>query len=237
VRRLAGTISIAAALALTAPTTAEAQTFAPPSSRGDAGGWTGVIVHSLRLLAVEHGVRVLFQPKTRRELGGPFWDDYLRSLKTPVTWEDGDSWLVNYVGHPIHGAAAGRVWIDNDRRGRQLEIGLSKAYWGSRGRAAAWGAVYSVQFEFGPISEASIGNVGLHPGSTGWVDHVVTPVGSFAIVVAEDALDRFFIQFVERHTPNRFFRAAVRMIFTPAWVMANLAEGRAPWHRPSRPLR
>lgn len=220
---------------LLTPAIAAAQAVRPPSSSTSV--WRGALADSLRLLAIEHGVRVGFQSKTRRELGGQFWEDYRRSLRLPSSWEDGDSWLVNYLGHPIHGAAAGRVWIDHDPRGRALELGLSKAYWGSRARAAAWAAGYSVQFEFGPISEASIGNVGLRPNTRGWVDHVVTPAGAFALVIAEDALDRYLVRFVERRTENRFFRAVVRMMFTPAWVMANLAEGQAPWHRPGRPLR
>src|SRR6476659_7492589 len=80
--------------------------------------WKGALGDSMRLLGIEHGVRIAFQSKTRRELPGPFWNDYLRSIKTPRTWEDGDSWFVNYIGHPIHGAASGRVWIDHDVKGR-----------------------------------------------------------------------------------------------------------------------
>jgi hypothetical protein len=49
-----------------------------------------------------------------------------------------------------------------------------------RGRAAAFAAVYSFQFEVGPFSKASIGNVGLHQETTGWVDYVVTPTGALA---------------------------------------------------------
>ena len=75
--------------------------------------------------------------------------------------------------------------------------GSRKEYWASRGRATAWAAVYSVQFEFGPFSEASIGNVGLRPNTTGWVDHVVTPAGALGIMVAEDALDRYLIVRIE----------------------------------------
>jgi hypothetical protein len=216
-------------LSLSAPAIAAGQSL--------SSAWKGALGDSIRLLGIEHGVRIAFQPKTRRELPGPFWNDYLRSIKAPRTWEDGDSWFVNYIGHPIHGAASGRVWIDHDAKGRRLEIGTSRAYWASRGRAAAWAAGYSVQFEFGPLSEASIGNVGLHPGTTGWVDHVVTPVGAMGLTVAEDALDKYFVQWVERHTENRFFRGAMRIVFAPSWMMANLAEGHAPWFRPTRPLR
>jgi hypothetical protein len=79
------------------------------------------------------------------------------------------------------------------------EISFSRRYWASRGRASLWVATYSLQFEFGPLSEASIGNVGLRPETTGWVDHVVTPVGAFGLVVAEDALDRFLVKWAGRH--------------------------------------
>jgi hypothetical protein len=51
----------------------------------------------------------------------------------------------------------------------------------------AWAAGYSLQFEIGPLSEASIGNVGMRPQTTGWVDYVVTPLGAFGLIAAEDA--------------------------------------------------
>lgn len=59
---------------------------------------------------------------------------------------------------------------------------------------SGWSAAYSLQFEIGPLSEASIGNVGMRPETTGWVDDVVTPLGAFGLIVAEDALDRYFVQ-------------------------------------------
>lgn len=86
--------------------------------------------------------------------------------RQPTQWEDSDAWWVNYVGHPIHGAAAGYIWLDHEPDA-PLEIGLNRRYWATRGRATAWAAVYSLQFEIGPLSEASIGNVGLRPETTG----------------------------------------------------------------------
>jgi 2-polyprenyl-6-methoxyphenol hydroxylase-like FAD-dependent oxidoreductase len=90
--------------------------------------------------------------------------------------------------------------------------------------------------ECGPLSEASIGNVGLRPETTGWVDHVVTPVGAFGLMVAEDALDRFVVKWIEARTANRFFRASLRLIFNPSRTLSNSASGRLPWHREGRPL-
>lgn len=194
------------------------------------------VIDSLRLLMIEHSTRVAFQDKTRRELGGPFFSDYRRSVKMPSTWEDGDSWAVNYVGHPIHGAASGFIWLDHEDGAHDPDIGFSRAYWGSRGRALAWAAAYSVQFEFGPLSEASIGNVGLREGTTGWVDHVVTPVGALGFMVAEDALDRYLIRRIEEWTSNRFLRATARMALNPSRTLSNTAQGRLPWFRVARPI-
>ena len=195
----------------------------------------GAFADSFKLLGIEHATRIAFQEKTRDALQGPFWEDYVHSLRIPHRWEDGDSWLVNYLGHPIHGAAAGYIWIDHEA-GAPTEIGLSSRYWASRARALAWAAGYSVQFEFGPLSEASIGNVGLDPGTTGWVDHVVTPVVGFGLIVAEDAMDRFLVRWVENRVGNRFFKAALRMAFNPGRTLSNTSQGHLPWHRSGRPL-
>jgi hypothetical protein len=99
---------IAAVLLLAVASPAPGQEAAPAATGPSIAG---VLRGSLGLLAVEHGVRLALQPKTRRELGGPFWADYRRSVNLPDSWEDGDGWLVNYIGHPIHGAAAGVVRV------------------------------------------------------------------------------------------------------------------------------
>ena len=210
---------------------------APPIADKQDPTWRGALADSLKLLMIEHGTRLATQSETREQLRGPFIRDYLRSVKIPRTWEDSDTTLVNYIGHPIHGAAAGFIWLDHEDGAHDPEIGFTLKYWASRGRATAWAALYSVQFEFGPLSEASIGNVGMRPGTTGWVDHVVTPVGALGFMVAEDALDRYFIIRVERWTDNRVARAIVRMLFNPSRSLSNLSQGRAPWSRGLRPLR
>lgn len=196
-----------------------------------------VLRDSLGLLGVEHGVRLALQPKTRRELTGPFWDEYKRSVRLPASWDDGDGWLVNYIGHPVHGAAAGMLWTLHDPVARDAEFGLDPDYWATRWRPLTWSALYSVQFEVGLISEASIGNVGMRPNTIGWVDYVVTPVGGMGIAVAEDALDKFLIQWFERRVRNSTFRAVMRGAFNPSRTMANVAAGHLPWYRPNRPLK
>src|SRR3954463_11281403 len=189
------------------------------------------IVDSLKLLAIEHVTRITFQAKTRRALGGDFWTDYRRSVRWPGQWQDTDSWQVNYIGHPMQGAAAGYIWLEHDPKSTRDEFGRSIAYWSSRWRSVAWSAAYSVQFEVGPLSEASIGNVGMNPDTTGWVDYVVTPVGAFGFMIAEDALDRYFIRWFESHVENRALRAAIRLVFGPSRFLANSAENKLPWYR------
>ena len=233
------TLALALVVLLTGGRIASAQdpSTRPPDVRSLGAGHQllGTFVDSLKLLAIEHGMRLSFQQKTRDALEGNFWRDYRRSLRVPHQWEDGDPWLVNYIGHPLHGAAAGYIWLDHAGE-RHPDISLKRSYWASRAQAATWAAVYSVQFEFGPLSEASIGNVGLREETTGWVDHVTTPAGAFALMVAEDALDRFFVRWVESHTPNRFFRAALRMTFNPSRTFSNATTGHLPWYREGRPI-
>ena len=195
----------------------------------------GAFADSFKLLLIEHSIRIAGQEKTRRELSGPFWGDYRRSLRVPQQWDDSDAWWVNYIGHPIHGASAGYIWLDHDPHA-PVEIGLGTRYWVTRAQAAAWTAVYSLQFELGPLSEASIGNVGMQPENTGWVDHVVTPVGAFGLIVAEDALDKFLVKWIEARTSNRVARASLRLIFNPARTLSNAASGHLPWYRRDRSL-
>ncbi len=221
---------------IAAPASAQTPPSAAPETAADGVSVAGVLADSFKLLMIEHGIRVAFQEKTRRELGGPFVRDYLRSVRMPKRWEDTDSWLVNYLGHPIHGAAAGFVWIEHDPRSRREEFGLNGRYWKTRWRPVVASAIFSLQFEIGPLSEASIGNVGLRPETTGWVDYVVTPIGAMAILVGEDALDRFFVRWVEERTTNRTARATLRMLFGPARTLSNLAMGHLPWRRETRTL-
>ena len=231
--RLRCAIALTILLPLCASSPAAAQ--ASLTERGAGHEIVGTFVDSFKLLTIEHGLRLGFQQKTRDALDGSFWRDYRRSLRVPDQWEDGDSWPVNYIGHPIHGAAAGYIWLEH-AADRRPDISLARGYWASRAQATAWAAIYSMQFEFGPLSEASIGNVGLRTEDSGWVDHVVTPVGSFALMVGEDALDRFFVRWVEGHTRNRFFRAALRMTFNPSRTLSNASTGHLPWYREGRSL-
>jgi hypothetical protein len=196
--------------------------------------WQPALMESGLMLSFQHATRMV-QAKTRRELGGPFFSDYFESVSTIHTWNDSNSILTNYVGHPMMGAVAGYIQIFNDPRGRCLKFEpSSRSYWKSRLKAMAWSAAYSTQFEIGPISEASIGNVGKQPPTMGVVDLVVTPIGGFAVTLLEDFVDRRFISQWERGaspTKARFYRVALN----PCRSLANLLRFKRPSYRDARP--
>ena len=196
----------------------------------------GAIGDSFKLLMIEHAMRIAFQEKTRRELAGRSGTTTAGRSQGPTSGTTATRWFINYIGHPIHGAAAGVLWLDHDRAGAGAELGLSSRLLEVAGRGPLSGPPpTALQFEFGPLSEASIGNVGMQPGTTGWVDHVVTPVGALAMTVAEDALDRY-VMLVEGRTRHSVLRASMRVLLNPARALSNGATGRPPWHRAARPI-
>ena len=114
-----------------------------------------VVGHAFRL-ANDDGARYLLFHK-------PFWHDYWSSTANfhMSHWGDGDSFLVNYIGHPMEGAVYGDIFLNNDPKGRAARFGKSSNYWYSRLKAMAWATAWEAYFEIGPIfSEAAIGNEG-----------------------------------------------------------------------------
>ena len=192
--------------------------------------WLTAIKQSLLFLGVQHGY-AMTQPKTRRDLKGPFFKDYVRSVKSLHGWEDGGRFFTNYVAHPMQGSLLGFIQIQNDPKGMNLSYDNSNAYWRSRLKALAWSAAWSTQFEIGPVSQASIGNVGLH-GKQTYVDLVVTPIGGFGLLVLEDFLDKHIISMIERRNSRSFYlKVSSRTFFNPTRSVANLLRFKTPWYR------
>ncbi len=196
--------------------------------------WGPALIQSGVFLGIQHSFRLATEPGTREELRGPFLRDYFRSIRDLGGWGDGDPFIVNYVGHPMMGAVTGFIQIQNDARGRVAAFGTEE-YWHSRLRAMAWSAAYSLQFELGPLSEASIGNVGKQSGTMGMVDMVTTPVAGVGLITLEDVLDRYVVRKVEARTENRVIRVLVRSVLNPDRSFANVLRFKYPWHRDNRP--
>jgi hypothetical protein len=218
--------------------------------------WWPALQQSFNFLLIEHGFRIATDPFLRYLLWHkPFWHDWAASNQHFFfnQWGDGDDFIVNYIGHPLEGAVTGNIEIVNDPRGRSLTFGRSRAYWMSRLRAMAWAAVYSAQFEAGPIlSESAIGNEGGYfykPGcdpylsctnqgnkpitnNTGWVDFVVTPLIGTGWILLEDSIEA---ELTDRFAPNEPDEALkwkmMRAALSPGHVMANFVAGKVPWYR------
>jgi hypothetical protein len=130
----------------------------------------------------------------------------------------------------------GFIQIQNDPSGMTQEFGWKADYWKSRSKAMGWAALYSTQFELGPVSEASFGNVGKKRGTMGFVDLVMTPVGGMGLIVAEDAIDKKFIERMEGNTQSLNRRRMYRMFLNPQRTFANLLRFKKPWHRDTRSI-
>ena len=201
--------------------------------------WKPALIQAGIFTAIQQGFR-LNEEKTRDELDGPFLKDWKASLKNLRGWDDGGKFFTNYVGHPMQGAITGRIYVNNSPSARNQVFGKSKDYWISRFKAMAWSAVWSTQFELGPISEASIGNVGQKLAGNGrskltYGDLVMTPVGGTGLLIVEDAVDKYILRgILERKLRNLVMIKLLRSFLTPMTAFANILRGRAPWWRDDR---
>jgi len=186
---------------------------------GQAFGFT-VFQHVFRLR----------EEKTRQELGGAFLRDWFKSVShTGRNWNDGGKVFTNYVAHPQGGAVYAHIYRQNDPRRRRLEVG-EPGYGGMVARAMIFSAAVSTQFEIGPVSEASIGNVGMRNATKmAWVDLVVTPVLGTAWMVGEDLVDERILKPLDG--ANTVLRNTVRFFLNPSRGGANLSRGKWPWFR------
>ena len=207
----------------------------PPDDSKRPIEWKSLSKHASFYLGVKHAFRFATEPGTREGLKGPFFQGYADSLGAMHGWSDGDPFMVNYVGHPLQGAVSGHMLVQHDPKFRTVEFGRDKRYWKSRLRALGYTWMYSTQFEIGPLSEASLGNVQSQYPAYGFVDHVITPVVGTGWMVAEDVLDKYAVKWVERKTSATWLRLAARMGLNPGRGFANVMRFRVPWYRDDRP--
>ncbi len=239
-----------------APAAAPDQSHAPPPATPaeEHYHWKGLLLQSFAFMMLEDGVRIMTANREDRHLllNKPYWSDYWASLQqfNMRRWNDGDSVLVNYVGHPLQGAIAGYIEEQNDPRGRSTVLSRDPAYWKSQWRAFLWSTVYSTQSEIGPMGEAAIFNEGgytypLHchknetmcqmpikyTNNTGWVDFIVTPVAGSLWMIGEDALDKFISDPLVHAHPHALGYKILRGGLNPPRSLANLLRGQYPWFR------
>jgi len=193
---------------------------------------TKMVIYGLQLTFYEHVMRIATQEFTRTQLEGKFWPEYFDSVHVPQQWGDKDHWQVNYIGHAISGGAFARIWMEQ----REPKEAGHATYFKGLGRALIYATLFSIQYEMGPMSEASIGNVGLNPADLGWGDYVWTPIGGVLWTMGEDAIDRYALTWIDKHVPFKMARVAARLIGNPSRMLANVGMNRTPWNRSDRNL-
>ena len=235
--------------------------FLAPAPKKQGFHWGRALLESFTFLAIEQAWVVHDDYRwVVVERGIPlnhYWSDYKQSLSTWLNagWNDGDPALYSYVGHPIQGALTSYIQIQNDPAGEKLEFSNTREYWRSRFKATLWNAVYSTQWNIGPLSELTVEKYGTRArpkwnqdGSwpchskncftgVGQVDLVITPVGGFGWLLAEDLLDKHIARRVEGGTRNHFLIDTTRCALNPIRGGANILHGKPPWYRASRDAR
>ncbi|MGA7412705.1 MAG: hypothetical protein WBW33_19660 [Bryobacteraceae bacterium] len=218
--------------------------------------WGPALFQSFEFLVLEHTFRFATDPGVQYDLyHKPFWYDYRASADhyNMNRWGDGDSFLVNYIGHPLQGAVSGNIYRQNDPRGRSVRFGRDPVYWETLLKALVWSTAYSTFFEYGPIlSETALGNqggytyvpgCGLYPcqgvpgqhykpptNNTGWVDFIVTPLVGTGWMLLEDAIEREFTDRVAKGSDAWKYRW-IRYCLSPSHTLANVLAFHAPWYR------
>ena len=203
-------------------------------TRKPAVQWKGLLKGSLNYLGAMHAFRLFTEQGTRDGLHNSIVGGYFNALGSMHGWSDGDGYYENYLGHPIEGAVSGYIWIRNDPRYRNVQFGMERDYWVSRLRAYAFAWAFSEQFEIGPISEASIGQIQRYCCAYGFVDHVITPNGGLVWMLGGDALDRYVTVPIERRTRSKYLRILARSALNPPQTFANVMMLEKPWRRENR---
>jgi hypothetical protein len=250
--------SRAAADSATYPVDHSASFLAAAPKQKQGFHWGRALLESFLFLSIEQAYVVHDDYRwVVVDKGVPFnhyWRDYKQSLSTwlHAGWNDGDPGLYSYVGHPVQGVLTSYIQIQNDPQGEKLEFSKTKAYWRSRLKATLWNAVYSTQWNIGPLSELTIEKYGTKTRppwnengtwpctsrhcftGVGQVDLVMTPVGGLGWLLGEDWLDSTVVRKVEGSTRNRFLVNATRCALNPIRGGANILHGKRPWYRASR---
>ena len=190
--------------------------------------WKPAILQSMLIQGFQISYALVIQEKTRRGLKGPFLQDYWESIKGVRGWTDGNKFFTNYIAHPMQGGMTGFIFVQNHDRAKKQKFGESKQYWKDRFKAFVWSAAWSTNWELGPISQSSIGNVGKY-GHQGYVDLVITPTVGTGWLMTEEALDRFVIRHIE--SKSRMVKMLARTFLNPMRSVANLLRFKEPWYR------
>jgi hypothetical protein len=203
-------------------------------------------------LCMDQAVRVAKESKTRDALSGPFFHDWFTTVTTYHfnRWDDDDKFITSNVAHPFQGAVAAAIFWQNDDHVRFSDQDFhSAAYRHALLQAFAFATFDAVQWKLGPLSESSIGNVGLPAHwwdadcgqfnikcepRTGLNDLILNEFVGVPMFIGFQWLDKHVQRRIEAGTPSRALIDTTRMLTNPAATVANVVRFRRPWFRDNR---
>ena len=215
--------------------------------------WRSLVRQWWTYIAIEQIERIVKEPKTRRQLDGPFFRDWFDTVSAYHfdNWDDGGKHITSYLGHPAQGAIVEAIfWQNNDRVRFSDQDFHSPAYRHALLQAFAFATVDAVLWKVGPLSESSIGNVGLPVHwwdrdckaihipcvkRTGVSDMVMNEVGGTAMTIGFQWLDKHVQKRIEERVENRAVIDVTRMLTNSTQSVANIVRFRRPWFRDTRP--
>ena len=201
---------------------------------------------------MEQGVRIAHEPKTRDAMSGHFFSDWFTTVATYHfdRWDDDDKFITSNVCHPMQGAVVAAIFWQNDDHVRFSDQDFhSAAYRKALLQAFLFVTFDAVQWKLGPLSESSIGNVGLPAHwwerdckqlntpcepRTGMNDLVLNEFGGMAMTIGFQWLDKHVQKGIENRVQSRALIDTTRMLSNPPQVVANIMRGRRPWYRDNR---
>lgn len=205
--------------------------------------WRHYLNQEFLEVSFQMGERLATEGKTRTELHGPYFKDwfYVVTHYRYTVWNDGDKFFTSNIGHPAQGAIIESIFWQNDDRVRFAEQDLrDPAYRMALFEAALVCTADAVQWKIGPISEATIGHVGLptpeqgYRNRTGMNDMVMNETAGTVMFAGFQWLDKNVEAPLERKIENKLAINTLRIFTDPSGSMANVFRFRAPWYRDDR---
>ncbi len=125
--------------------------------------WKPMLGEEFFDIAVSHVDRIAHEPFTCAQLQGHVLEDWETIVENWEWshWSDGDRASTTYLGHSSQGNVAGWIYRNNDDDGGIEQDFHDSAYRRILRNSFLVETAYAWQWKFGPLSEATIGHVGL----------------------------------------------------------------------------
>jgi len=204
------------------PNAGNASTARSTVDHRDGGiDWRPVLSESLLFLTAQHLARFT-EDRTASRLGGPFVNDWFDSVRSLNRFSDGGKITTNWVAHPMMGSVTTHILGQNDPEYLANKIGSGNGYWRAKGKQFLFATAYSIQFEIGPLSESSLGNI--HQASIDlWLTSTLGTVWS----VGEDLAAQSVIRPLRAKHP--IWANTLTVLLNPTRAFANVMAFKRPW--------